>query len=38
MGVLGGISKVLKRDIKEYQRLLYGVGGVELGSDIKIEM
>ena len=38
MGVLGGISKILKRDIKEYQRLLHSVGGVELGSDIKAEI
>ncbi len=38
MGVLDEISKALKRDIKEYQHFLHDVNGVELGSDIKIEM
>jgi hypothetical protein len=38
MGVLSGISKVLKRDMKEYQRFLHSFGGVELEFDIEAEM
>ena len=38
MGVLSGISKVLKRDMKEYQRFLHSFSGVELESDIEAEM
>jgi len=38
MGVLGGISKTLKRDMKEYQRFLYDFSGVKMGSNIKTEI
>jgi len=38
MSVLDEIFKILKRDMKEYQRLLYNINNVKLGSDIKAEI